>query len=470
MKRFSLPIIMLTMALPAWGQTSGMRLSLAAGVPVQTGDAISGTLYYGALNAPFLSLSLAGLAAGSINDAFEAPGPVMCSAPTPLGAGGYQLLTGGTPIGGMTAAGGLAAAFDGVTAKGYAASAQSSSVSTGYTLPNAVGESFASSAVVTQIMVWAPTDDGFQGSLASGGWVLLASNTNNITTGIPIANGKYPGGNAATISYQFQNTTGYMDFWFVIYGSGSTNSHVAQVQLFKSTPNPGRGIIATATGDQSDHDIPACNTGTGTVDCPPGGCAFLGMFKIDAGTPGQVSCTLLYGLDRGCGIWNDANQEPICLHAGDPGPPVPNSGAGCAVGAPCYGYSPVAYGATQPPYQFGATEGNSLIRLRVLSGLPTQSVRATYRQGYFLNATAAPSGVWFGIGINSTTQPTGHWPSPNVDNSGAGAPDIGSFPSAEAVVLPFVGEMTFNAIEGSRTGVTGFFGEGNQQLEACYKY
>ena len=470
MKRFSIAVIMLAMTLPAWGQSAGMRLSLASGTPVQAGDAVSNTVYYGGFNAPFLSLSLSGLAAGSINDVFEAPGPVMCSAPTPLGVGGYELLTSGTPIGGMTANGGNAAAFDGNTAKSYTISAKSSSASAGYTLPNAVGEYFASPVVVTQIMAWAPIDDGFQGSLAAGAWVLLASNTNDMTTGTAIASGKYGAGNAVTVSLQFQNTAPYLDYWFVIYGNGMQNSYVAQVKLFQSTPNPPRGIVATANGDQSDHDIPACNMGTGTVDCPLGNCQFLGILQIDAGTVGQVSCTLLYGFDRGCGLWNDANQETICLRGGDPSPPVPNPDAGCHPGQPCYGYAPVAYGDNQPPYLFGPTEGNPLMRIRLLSGLPTQSVAIHYRQSFFLNTATAPSAYWFGIGVNSTSQPSGLAPEPN-DDSGPSIPTAtGNSLSAEFVQLPFVGEMTYNAVEGSRVGVTAFFGETFQQLAACYKY
>jgi hypothetical protein len=446
------------------------RLSLVAGAPVQTGDvAGAGTLYYGALGvAPALSLNLAGLAAGSINDVFQAPGPVMCTAPTPLGAGGYQLLTGGTPIGGMTANGGLSAAFNGIIGKGYAASAKSSAAVAAYDIANAAGLSFAAPVTVTQIKAWSPVDDGFQGSLSAGGWQLLASN-GSFTTAVTIASGSYGSGNGATVSHRFQNTASYLNYWFVIYGNGVQNSYVDQVQLFQSMPVPARGIATDAFGDdQSDHDIPNCNAGGGlSVDCPVGGCYHLGAIQIDAGAPGQISCLLSYGLDRGCGIWNARNRETICLHAGDPSPPV--QGPQCHPGIACFAYTPAIY-ATQPPYQFGPSHGNPLIRLRVLSGLPTQSIRATYRQGYFLNATAAAAAYWFAIGLNDTTEPTGHWPSPNVDNSGTGAPAIGTSVSAEAIVLPFTGIAVFNAIEGSRGGASGFYGEGNQELSACYRY
>lgn len=473
---FSTLIHLLLIAATSVQAQGSSRISLVAGQPIEVGDIAGvGTLYYGDVGVTLASLNLSGLAAGSINDIFRVTSSgALCSAPMPLGAGGYQILTSGTPIGGMTAAAGIAAAFNGNTSQGYAASAQSSGVSIGYTLPNAVGKSFPTPVVVTQIKAWSPSDDGFLGSLANGGWAVLASNVNDMTTGVPIVTGKYTGGNADTVNYQFQNATGYLDLWFVIYGPGGTNSHVAQVQFLQSTPNPPRGLIAgPGLYDQADHDIPACNSGGGTtIDCPLGGCDHLGVIKIDASTPGQISCTLSYGMDRGCGIWNSRHQEPICLQAGDPSPPVPN--AACHPGNPCYGYSPVAYGQNQPPYIFGPTEGNSLIRLRVLSGQPTQSIKARYLQEFFENATAAPSAYWFGIGINNTTQPAGLWPAQNTDNSGVSSPPvstaIGTVLATDVIALPFIGEMTFNAIEGSRSGVTAYYGQANQLLEACYKY
>lgn len=60
-------------------------------------------------------------------------------------------------------------------------------------------------------------------------------------------------------------------------------------------------------------------------------------------------------------------------------------------GSPCTAYTPASY-STQPPYQFAPVEGNSLIRLRVLSGLVGDSVKVTYKQSYFLNGVSA---YWF---------------------------------------------------------------------------
>lgn len=73
------------------------------------------------------------------------------------------------------------------------------------------------------------------------------------------------------------------------------------------------------------------------------------------------------------------------------------------------------------------------------------------RQGYFLDgATYVTPAVWFGIGINSTSQISGESPSRTIDDNSPG-PQLSESGTAVAIALPFVGETSFTALEGERT-------------------
>lgn len=71
------------------------------------------------------------------------------------------------------------------------------------------------------------------------------------------------------------------------------------------------------------------------------------------------------------------------------------------------------------------------------------------------------------VGANSTPIPCGKWVSANYDNSGT---EAGNSQVAECDVPPFVGSMTFNAIEGQRAGTEGFWGETNMLLTTDVRY
>lgn len=474
--------------LAAAGAQQPQRLTLDPNNAVmQPGDVTSGRAYLtnGPNDPAAASVSLAGLPGGAVYDAFVPPGGGLCLAPQPAPPVPTYALVTGTPIGGMTANGGVAAAFNiplntVPAANPYATSARSPAAYSGYLIDGTVGLALAAPAAVVRVLAYSPSDDPWNGALLQTNWQLYGSNVNNFATATAIATGVLPSSPAAgpfavSIDVAFSNATAYSFYWFAVQGVGIANSYVGQVYLFtRSTPANARGVWAAADGSwRNSVAVASCAGDTGAVALAANDGLYKGSILIDA-AGGTATCNVgTYGFDRTCGVWNPSRDAEICLLAGDPSPaqqwPI------CHPGTPCYVYTPAAYGNTQRPYQVGPVRNNPLIRLRALRGLPLDALAATYNQGYFLNSPTAPAGYWYGIAVDGDPDmddaPTNRWITANIDSSGATVGHAeGGGQVAEAFGPPGWGITEFAAREGQRAGAVALYGHGNMMLKACFRY
>lgn len=447
---------------------NGRRLALDAADLTGTVDQTSSRVYWtsGALDTP-LSVSVAGAGAG-VYDAYNASG-TMCFVAQPAQPS-RSVLT-GTAGGGMTANGGVAAAFDGTTSKGYATSAKSGSVAAGFVSANSVELSLSTAQAVTEVKAWAPTDDGFTGAETVMRWEVLASNIDNISTGVLIAWGDAPAGIAPTVDQVFYNTASFLHYWFVLNGNGVNSTYAAQVQfLAASTAN--RGVAYNATGARvNTAAIPSCASDGGPVSMAQYAGQFLGSFLVDDGG-GTVSCRLSYGLDRYCGISNADNIRRVILMAGDPAGACSYT---CSTGQ--FTYSPSTGWTGAPPYLFDYPNSNSMIRLRILSALPSRGYDVRAQVSRFGDTTSAPAAYGFGIGANGSKWPCGVWGQNNFDTQGIVVSGVttsmdkaGMTTSGNCIIPPFWGVQTFNLIDGARGSLSAFYSLHDQLMSVEIDY
>jgi hypothetical protein len=157
------------------------------------------------------------------------------------------LLTGGTNIGGMTAGGGLAAAFDGITSQGSATSAGSSGAPSGYGNSTSVGKDWGSGVTktVTSFSCWSPNDTGFLGSTTAVGIKLQGSSDGSAWTDLYA--GTTPSGTAATVNVTSGITlTAYRYHRITINGNGVNNTYLAEVKFYEATAAPDMTLIPPA--------------------------------------------------------------------------------------------------------------------------------------------------------------------------------------------------------------------------------
>ncbi len=153
---------------------------------------------------------------------------------------------------------------------------------------------------------------------------------------------------------------------------------------------------------------------------------YVGSMLMD-GTNGQVTHHTSYGQSRKAGIWNLYNQTRTILLVGD------------ATATHTYA------SATYRPFNNSATNS-----ARSFIGLPMNSITARYDQ--VASGSGGASAMAVGIGINSTTAPTGY----------VGQVTMGSatFSAASGAVLlvPGIGTNTITQLESSQTATTSYNG------------
>jgi hypothetical protein len=110
---------------------------------------------------------------------------------------------------------------------------------------------------------------------------------------------------------------------------------------------------------------------------------YLGSIFID-GTAGQITCHVSYGQNRKWGVWNAFNRRPIVMKAGD-------------------STSSWSAGGAYPTFR--ALNNTSANKLTTFMGLPDEW--AFFVAAQDLDAAASNRGGYCGIGINSTTVPSG---------------------------------------------------------------
>jgi hypothetical protein len=179
----------------------------------------------------------------------------------------------GTAIGGMTAQGGVAAAFDGTNSKANVSCATSSAATSGYVLANSVGKDWGSgnSKTITRFDVYSPTDSGFIGGGGGAiGYKLQGSNDNSSWT--DLASGSTPSGTNVNFSVTsgITTTTAYRYHRFVLNGNGTNNTFVSQIILYETPPGNMTLVTTAQTADATVSNgrvlIEYDNTATPTLN------------------------------------------------------------------------------------------------------------------------------------------------------------------------------------------------------------
>jgi hypothetical protein len=404
-------------------------------------------LYYSDVNLPGPYLDLAGRPVGALYDVYRhlASGNLLTEVAPVM-----EVLLTGTPIGGMNAtsgAGGIAAAFDGNLDKPYLACAKSPGAVTGYQIDGAIGLGLSSPKVVNRIAITAPNDNGFRGDNLSTPWQLLGGNGGNYATASVITNAPrtppYVAGLTGRIEIDFPNGVAFNSLWWNGWGNGVNAIRACQVQFYSTLPMSARGLTTTAGMTVNDHAMTAMGN-SGPIICNIGACEFLGQVQIDPA--GGATLNKSYGLDRRCSYWNAKNQVPLILKAGDPSP----ANAGHFI------YTPLASG----DYQMSPVQGTGLMRATFLNGMADNDAKATFDQCVFQNDAAAVTAYWCSVNSSKNT-PAGKWGVVNLDSLGT---QEGEFVQARHIFAPSYGPRTVYALEGARGNISGFYGEGNQDL------
>ena len=144
----------------------------------------------------------------------------------------------GTPVGGMTAGGGLAASWDGDNDKTYAESSGSSPVSAGYVEANATGKDWGVDVTKTIVAfrIKAPSNSAFHGpAVASGNVRLYGSNTNfagAVSLGTFTTTGT--SGEELYVTSGITTTNPYRFHWIVFSGGGTYYTYCAQVTFYEA--------------------------------------------------------------------------------------------------------------------------------------------------------------------------------------------------------------------------------------------
>jgi hypothetical protein len=158
-------------------------------------------------------------------------------------------------------------------------------------------------------------------------------------------------------------------------------------------------------------------------------CTYVGSISIDA-TAGQVSAYVTWGASRKWGVWNAYNRQPIQMQAG-----ITTS----------YSYTTSGWRAV------GADTTSSI---QVFTGLPEEPSRVVTTG--FVGATMTTNqstGGAVGVGLNSTTSPSGHIGEFTMTNSNASPIVYSSTVQGSLLVPPALGINTVQALENG-LGVT----------------
>lgn len=214
-------------------------------------------------------------------------------------------------------------------------------------------------------------------------------------------------------------------------GSGSRGSGAGTTELSRLS-----GILVNANAMATARN----GATTYSVDAFKG--TYVGSIYID-GTAGQITCHTAYGQSRKWSIWNAYNRVPILLKAGD-------------------ATANWAYDTNTTR----AANGSSANSLTIFSGLPEEVAQVEYlvqkqNVGAVLNGTCY--GL-IGIGVNSTTTPSGLTPQLKFVASTAGPLSFTwMIGPAKHSVDPTMGVNVITALE---NGLGGTASAGNLWLGA----
>jgi hypothetical protein len=170
-------------------------------------------------------------------------------------------------------------------------------------------------------------------------------------------------------------------------------------------------------------------------------CTYVGSLSIDA-TAGQVSAYVTWGQSRKWGVWNAYNRQTITVQAGD---------------------STSSW--TNTPTTWRQSHANANDYASAFMGLPEETVRVSFVQNVNGScSTGVNLSSQIGIGINSTTSPTGQI-GQLACGSGAAAGNASGNLVANTPVVPVLGINQYNMLEQAPAGTTNnTFNGGNANM------
>lgn len=143
----------------------------------------------------------------------------------------------GTAIGGMTAFGNLAAAFDGNTSQAAVNSAASNPNSSGYVNANAIGKDWGSGVTkfISKIIVTAPNNNPIIGAVRS---YKLQGSTDNFSSSVvdlmtPASTTNANGEVLTVTSASIDTTVAYRYHRFIVDGTGSAGVFVCELVFYE---------------------------------------------------------------------------------------------------------------------------------------------------------------------------------------------------------------------------------------------
>lgn len=435
------------------------RLTLSNSEPFMTTDTTSGVVYYLPVNGlavsvfdgttfvdrnmpeSGLSASLAGLSANTAYDVFVKVDTVMGLVFSPMGgsisSGVTSKMTSGFALGGMTAGGGLASAFNG-SVDGYAVASSSGAAASGYAELNTIGRDWGTLKSVSSFKLYSPSDDGFRGDGASIGVKLQGWDG---SAWIDLWTGATPSGTGKSVIVSSGITANSCTKHRVILSGNSTNYvRVSELEFYETTT---AGSTSSRNLERKQGILTNANAIGST---PKNQASYVGSILIDS-LSGVCTAHFSYGANRKFGVWNMYNQAPIMMKAGISYPPFPTSPV-----AGSTGYTP------NPVYPtWGAAAQSPSINITVFTGLKQSPIECNYAQAwrvtYQNGAGNASSQVFGGIGWDSTTTPSGTWFQGNGENfsSATGSLVVASVGHAQYTAPPSEGSHVVTALE-SRQG------------------
>ncbi|HEY6020783.1 MAG TPA: hypothetical protein VIY48_13075 [Candidatus Paceibacterota bacterium] len=181
------------------------------------------------------------------------------------------------------------------------------------------------------------------------------------------------------------------------------------------------------------------NNGASTFTIAANQGTYLGSVYIST-TAGQYSCILSAGQSRTWGLWNCYNRSNITVQAQDP-----------------------TASWTTAPTTWRQSRGDATNFIMTFQGLATERVDLNFTQSISQAFSSSTSQANIGIGLNSTTVPSGKIGFASIGNNstvGSGVMDA----KAAYVFAPFIGINKFNMIEQAPTGTTNNNFEGSSDM------
>lgn len=212
-------------------------------------------------------------------------------------------------------------------------------------------------------------------------------------------------------------------------GSGARGTGGGTTELVRQS-----GILVNANA------MASARNGASTYSVAALAGTYVGSLYID-GTAGQVTCHLTAGQSRKWGVWNAYNRVNITVNSQDP-----------------------TATWTSAPTSWRQSRADATNFITVFQGIASDITNINFCQSVFQVYNTNTSSANIGIGINSTTVPSGKIGFASVGSSTA---VIGSaITDAKAIhsLAPFIGINNINMLEQAASGTTNNTFEGSNDM------